>query len=140
MSNERDATDVALRALRHRDLSRRGLDERLARAGVEEDERRETIERLAETGLVSDERYARERARVLAKRGAGDDAIRVDLRRHGVERDLADSAVEELEPERERASRVFARRGGGERALRYLARNGFGREALEGLTESDSLH
>ena len=139
MSNERDATDVALRALRHRDLPRSGLDERLARAGVEADERRETIERLAETGLVSDERYARERARVLAERGAGDDAIRGDLRRHGVERDLADSAVEELEPEPERASRVFARRGGGEQALRYLARKGFGREALEGL-EPDSLH
>jgi regulatory protein len=139
MSSERDATDVALRALRHRDLSRSGLDERLARAGVDADERRETIERLAETGLVSDERYARERARVLAERGAGDDAIRVDLRRHGVERALADSAVEELEPEPDRASRVFARRGGGEQALRYLARKGFGREALEGL-ESDSLH
>ena len=82
MPRERDATEVALRALRHRDLSRRGLDERLARAGVELDERRATIDRLAETGLVSDERYARERARVLAERGTGDDAIRLDLRRH----------------------------------------------------------
>jgi regulatory protein len=137
---ERDATEVALRALKHRDLSRRGLEERLARAGVDPDARQETVERLAEAGLVSDERYAVERARVISGRGGGNNTIRADLRRQGVSRELADEVLAELEPEGERAARIFERRGGGERALRYLARKGYGRDVLDRLADADPLH
>ena len=132
-SAERDPREVALRALRRRDLSRRELDQRLARAGIAEAERAEEIERLADSGLVSDARYAEERARVLAARGSGDDAIRADLRRHGVSSEIAADALKALEPEADRAAQHFARRGGGDRALRYLTGKGFARETLEAL-------
>ena len=135
-----DAHEIALRALRRRDLSRLELDQRLRRAGVGEEERAETIERLVETGLVSDARYAEERARVLAARGCGDDAIRADLRRNGVKSDDVDAALETLEPEPDRAAAHFARRGAGDRALRYLAGKGFARDTLEALEVVDPLH
>ena len=79
-----DATELALRALRHRNRSRHELSRRLQRAGISPDEREATLDRLTEAGLVSDERYAEERARSLSQRGLGDALIRQDLRRQGV--------------------------------------------------------
>jgi regulatory protein len=128
-----DATELALRALRHRDRSRRELDQRLAKAGIEPAERAETLDRLAASGLVSDERFAAGRARSLAARGAGDDLIRTDLRRRGVASGTVEQAIAELEPEEARAAELHERRGGDAKALRYLAGKGFSRETLEGI-------
>jgi regulatory protein len=128
-----EATELALRALRHRDRSRSDLEERLKRAGVPEEERVEALDELTDAGLVSDDRFAQERARSLATRNAGDAFIRADLRRHGIADDLADHALQEIEPECERAARVFRQRGGGDRALRYLGGKGFSRDSLENL-------
>ena len=125
--------ELALRALSHRDRSRRELDRRLEQAGISVEERNATLDALAETGLLSDERFAEARARGLAAKNGGDLLIRNDLRRHGIDADLVGEILEGLEPERERAARIFRRRGGGERALRYLAGKGFARDSLESL-------
>ena len=125
--------ELALRALSHRDRSRRELDRRLEQAGISVEERNATLDALAETGLLSDERFAEARARGLAAKNGGDLLIRNDLRRHGIDADLVGEILEGLEPERERAARIFCRRGGGERALRYLAGKGFARDSLESL-------
>jgi regulatory protein len=127
------ATDVALRALTHRDRSRSALDGRLARAGVRAAERQETLDRAVEAGLVDDARYARSRAIALAERGAGDLFVLDDLERHGVASELARDAVSELEPEVSRAARIVAARGSSQRTLRHLAARGFTRESVEGL-------
>lgn len=134
-----DATELALRALRHRERSRRDLEERLERAGVPADQRAEALDELAAQGLVSDDRFAQERARGLAARNGGDAFIRADLRRHGITDDVATDALDELELEGDRAARIFRQRGGGERALRYLAGKGFSRESLECLTPGDPV-
>ena len=128
-----EAKELALRALSHRDRSRRELEQRLQRAGVPEDERDATLDVLAETGLQSDARFAEARARGLASKNAGDLLIRSDLRRHGIDPELAAEILDGLQPEPERAARIFERRGGGERALRYLAGKGFARDSLERL-------
>ncbi|HET8652752.1 MAG TPA: RecX family transcriptional regulator [Gaiellaceae bacterium] len=130
-----EARELALRALSHRDRSRRELERRLERAGVPADERTATLDALADTGLLSDERFAEARARGLAAKNAGDALIRNDLRRHGIEPDAIAELLEALEPESERAARIFRRRGGGDRALRYLAGKGFRRESLEPLVD-----
>jgi regulatory protein len=135
-----DATELALRALRHRSRSRHELSQRLQRAGISRDEREATLDRLTEAGLVSDERYAEERARSLAQRGMGDTLIRQDLRRQGVEHESVERAMAQLEPEDERAVRIFERRGGETRALRYLAGKGFSPEILDRLAGEDRLH
>jgi regulatory protein len=134
-----EATELALRALRHRDRSRRDLDRRLERAGVPAGDRMEALDGLAEAGLLSDARFAEARARALVERSAGDELIRRDLVQQGVDEEVVESVVAALPPEPERAERAFARRGGGAKALRYLAGKGFAPESLERLSE-DSLH
>ncbi len=133
------ARELALRALNHRDRSRRELEQRLERAGVAPDEREEALDELAATGLLSDARFAEARARGLAAKNAGDSLIRNDLRRHGIDRDAIDEIVEGLEPESSRAARIFERRGGGDRGRRYLAAKGFARESLEALVDDRVL-
>ena len=128
-----DATELALRALRHRNRSRHDIEQRLDRAGVTPDEREAVLDRLTESGLLSDERFAEERAQTLAQRGASDALIRHDLRRQGVEHAAVEHAVAQLEAEDERAVRLYAARGGGTKALRFLAGRGFAPETLERL-------
>ena len=121
-----EALQAAGRALRHRDLSRRRLAERLERA-VPPAAAAESLATLERAGLVDDARVARMRAESLAGRGYGDEAIRHRLRAEG----LPDEAVEELDPEVERARPLIERRGPGPRTARYLAARGFGEEAVE---------
>jgi regulatory protein len=130
-----EARELALRALNHRDRSRRELELRLGRAGIPLDERDETLDELAAAGLLSDARFAEARARGLAAKNGSDSLIRNDLRRHGIDRDEIAGILDGLEGEAERAARIFERRGGGDRALRYLAAKGFSRESLDPLID-----
>ena len=133
-----DATELALRALRHRNRSRSDVERRLDRAGIAPHERELTLNRLMEAGLLSDDRFAEERAQALAKRGASDALIRRD----GVDHSTVTHAIAQLEPEADRAARVFDRRGGGSTALRYLAARGFAADSLErlgGLDRPDAV-
>jgi SOS response regulatory protein OraA/RecX len=124
------AQEAALRALRHRDLSVRALEERLRTHGYSESERDETIDALVRTGLLDDSRFAESRARVLAGRGSGDALIRNDLAHAGVDVDVVESALATLAPEAERAQAVVERRGPGPTTARYLAAKGFSEDAV----------
>ena len=112
-------------------MSKRRLSERLEQAAIAPAVVEESIGVLARAGLVDDARFARNRAESLAGRGYGDEAIRDDLGRQGVPTEVAEDALEGLEPERERALRIAARRGPGAKTARYLASKGFGEGALE---------
>jgi regulatory protein len=126
-----EASTAAARTLARRDLPARELEARLERRGVAPTERRETVERLERAGAVDDARFARARAVALASRGWGDSAIHHDLEVRGVGPEVATVAVDELEPEMERAQGVAQRLGGGLKAARALARRGFGEDAIE---------
>jgi SOS response regulatory protein OraA/RecX len=126
-----EALGVATSALRHRDLSVRGLVDRLDRAGVSPAVQAESLAILGRAGLVDDSRFCRNRAAALAERGFGDDGIRHDLTSRGVAVELVEAALGELEPESERARRIVERRGSGPRTARYLAGKGFGEDAVE---------
>ena len=128
-----EARELALRALSHRDRSRRELELRLGRAGIPAEECDEALDELAAAGLLSDTRFAEARARGLAAKNASDSLIRNELRRQGIDREAIAEVLEGLEGEPERAARIFERRGGDDRALRYLAAKGFSRESLEPL-------
>ena len=127
------AAAVAVSALARRERSRADLDARLARAGVRDVERRETVERATRAGLVDDARFAAARAQQLAGRGAGDALVLADLAHHGVDDPIAREAVSQLEPEPLRAARIVRSRGRSPRTLRYLAARGFGEESLDHL-------
>jgi len=125
-----EALRVAGRALRHRDLSRRRLAERLEGA-VPPAAAAESLATLERAGLVDDGRVARSRAESLARRGYGDEAIRHRLLAEGLDEARVSEALTTLEPETDRARPLIERRGPGPRTARYLAGRGFGEEAVE---------
>jgi SOS response regulatory protein OraA/RecX len=122
----------ATRALRHADLSRRALDERLRARGASADAAAGALATLERAGLVDDERVAAARARALAGRGYGDAAIRADLERRRLDPAALEAALALLEPETERARRLVEERGSSPRTAGLLARRGFSAEAIEG--------
>ncbi|MBV8480460.1 MAG: RecX family transcriptional regulator [Actinobacteria bacterium] len=112
----------ATRALRHRDLSRQALAERLPAAG-----RDDAIETLERSGYLDDGRAAASRAEALASRGWGDEAIRLRLEQEGFAAEPLDGALAGLERESERARGFLA----GGRTARWLAARGFDVEPAE---------
>jgi SOS response regulatory protein OraA/RecX len=124
------AEAVALRSLRSRDRSRRGLEERLERASIAPAQRAETLGMLERTGLVDDARFAVGRAEALAARGYGDAAVEAALEREHVSAVQRAAALAALEPEVERAHRIVERRGRGVRTARLLASKGFAEDAV----------
>jgi regulatory protein len=132
-----EALAVATRALARREHSVRSLRDRLLRGGVAGDEADDALEELQRVGLLDDGRYARERARVLAERGKGDTAIRVDLEQAGVDAGEIEAALAELDPETERAARIVDRRGATVATARLLASRGFDEAVVEALVAQD---
>jgi SOS response regulatory protein OraA/RecX len=126
-----EALQVAGRALRHRDLSRRRLADRLERSAVPPAAAAESLAALESAGLIDDSRVAGLRARSLAERGYGDEAIRHRLLADGLADEVVSEALSGLDPEVERARPLIERRGTGPRTARYLAGRGFGEEAVE---------
>jgi regulatory protein len=120
----------AVRVLRHRDVSRRRLDERLQLRGASEAARRDALETLERAGVVDDARVAANRAASLAARGYGDAAIRFTLEGDGIASELIEEAVGALEPERERAEQFLGGGAPDAKALRRLAAKGFDVESL----------
>jgi regulatory protein len=133
-----DALGRAARALRSSDRTASELDRRLAKHGVRPRERAAAIETLARAGIVDDARFASGRAAALAARGRGDAAIRWELERAGVTEELAERALAELAPERERAERIAAEAGGGRRAALRLARRGFDPGTIADVLDSEA--
>jgi SOS response regulatory protein OraA/RecX len=125
-----EALGVAVHALRHRDLSRRRLQERLRRHGTRENDGEQALAALERAGLVDDARVAAARAENLAGRGYGDAAIRFALEREGFAAGHVGEAVAALEPESARARRLLEGHGGGPRAVRRLLARGFDPEGL----------
>lgn len=125
------ALDVALRALRYRDQSRRRLEQRLERRGTPTEAREDAIEALERGGLVDDTRVAAGRAQTLADRGYGDAAVRFTLEAEGLPEAVVVEALSDLEPEAERARRLLAARGETLKTLRWLAGKGFDTATLE---------
>jgi SOS response regulatory protein OraA/RecX len=124
------ALSAAARALRHRDLSRRRLDERLAERGARPEVRADALAALERAGLVDDARLAAARARSLAERGYGDAAIRFALEGEQLAPGLVEEVVGALEPERERVKTLLSDPVD-LKMLRRLAARGFAVETLE---------
>ena len=126
-----EALGIALRALRHRDLSRSRLEERLSRRGARAEAKTDALEALERAGLVDDGRVASSRAEALAARGYGDAAIRFKLEDEGLAAGLVAEALAGLEPEAVRAGKLLDHRGRGPASVRWLASRGFDPGSLE---------
>jgi regulatory protein len=126
-----EALGAATRALARRDRSVGGLAEYLSRRGIGRAERAEAVERLGEIGYLDDARFAIRRARSLAERGFGDDAVRFELEREGVAAEQIEAAVAALTAERERALSVLRGSRSALAGIRKLAAKGFSADSIE---------
>jgi regulatory protein len=126
-----EALDAAARALARRDRSIAELDAGLEQRGVRPSERAAAVETMARLGYVDDERMAVDRARNMASRGFGDEAIRFDLDARGIDPDLIAAAIDRLDPEAERARTIVDLSESDLKATRTLAAKGFSTETIE---------
>jgi len=130
-----EAVAAGARVLARRGHSEQAVREALERKGIREAERNEAVATLRRHGALDDERFAHARAAALAERGLGDAAITFRLQRDGIGPEFLGAALAALEPERDRAVRLAARRGAGARTARWLAARGFERESIEAAIE-----
>jgi regulatory protein len=128
------AMNRALHFLGYRARSRSEVRERLRRYGYGEETVRAVIGRLEELGYLDDEEFARTVVREKARR-YGPRRVSADLRRSGVDTELAQGIVEEefaerseVEAARSAAARRYNRRGSDAEARRvygFLMRRGY---------------
>jgi len=116
---EQVARTILLDQLTGRARSRKELSDKLRSKDVPEDLATRVLDRFEEVGLVDDEAFARswvagrQSAKGLARR-----ALAQELRRKGVDDEVAREALDELEPEQEeQAARTLVRK-----KLRSLSR------------------
>lgn len=98
------ARAVVLRLLTGAPKSRSELAKALRRKDCPDDVAEAVLDRFAEVGLVDDEAYARSFVRSKqAGRGLARRALSHELRHKGVDEEIAQAVLEEVEPEDERA-------------------------------------
>lgn len=96
------ARAIALRMLTGAPRSRSQLAEAMARKDVPDDVAARVLDRFTEVGLVDDADYARLLVRSRhADRGLARRALAQELRRKGIEDEIAVEALDELDPEQE---------------------------------------
>jgi len=138
-----EAVAAGSHVLARRDHSEQAVRAALERKGIGASEREEAVATLRRHGALDDERFAHARAAALADRGLGDAAIAFRLERDGIEPTSVEAALAALEPERDRAVRLTARRGATAKTARWLAARGFAAESVEsalaGVADEDGL-
>lgn len=132
------AREIALRQLTVRARTRVELTRALARRNVPEEATQQVLDRLAEVGLVDDAAFARDWLAAGGRRLKSRRALLAELAEKGVDRDIVDAAVTELDGDHDEAvARAFAERKartlvGLDPQVQYrrlagaLARRGFG--------------
>ncbi|MFK5584403.1 MULTISPECIES: regulatory protein RecX [unclassified Serinicoccus] len=150
------ARRVVLRQLAMGPRTRRQLEDKLRDKGCDPVVGAQVLDRMGEVGLVDDEAYAEMYVRSKQEtKGLAASALRHELRQKGVADEVVDAALEEIDPEHERAQAqaLVARRARSLRGLDretqtrrlagFLARKGYSsgvsyqviREALDALPE-----
>ena len=135
----RKALSLAAAMLGRRSLSESQLRQKLLDKQVEEDAADWAVERMQEYGFVDDAAYAAMKAQALADRGYGPRRIVQELRRRGIERDLAEQAGADVQREDGQLLQFFTRRFAGARpdgaerqkAWAALYRRGFGTAEID---------
>ena len=100
----------ALELLSRRPYSRREIYDKLLRRGASEQSAEDCVEWLSEHGFLDDGEYAGAVARHYSAKGYGAGRIKSELRRRGVERELADETLAELGENTEKLDAYIARR------------------------------
>jgi regulatory protein len=126
-----EALEAAVRTVSRHDVSARRLRQRLDARGIASPEAEAAVETLSSAGVVDDERLARARARSIADRGWGDEAIAARLEQEGLPSETVTRAIAELPTEHERAAALVTAEPDRQAAWRLLGRRGFAAETVE---------
>jgi SOS response regulatory protein OraA/RecX len=126
-----EALEAAVRTVSRRDMSTRRLQQRLGARGIASPEAAAAVKALASAGAVDDQRLAQARARSIADRGWGDEAIAARLEQEGLPPEAVTRAIAELPTEHERAAALVAGEADRRAAWRLLGRRGFAPETVE---------
>ncbi|WP_240643933.1 regulatory protein RecX [Antribacter gilvus] len=119
------ARETLLRILTAAPKSRRELEQNLARKGFPEHVVTPVLDRFGEVGLVDDVSYADTLVRTRhAEKGMARRAIASELKRRGIDEDVASDALDQLDPdeEREAGARLATKLVGRTRGLQRDAR------------------
>lgn len=135
----RKAVSLAAAMLGRRSLSEHQLRQKLLEKQLSEEETDWAVARMKEYGVIDDAAYAAMKAQALADRGYGERRIAQELRRRGIDRELALQACQQVSRAEDQLMEFFARRFGGERpdgaarqkAWAALYRKGFGTEEID---------
>jgi regulatory protein len=109
---EDEAPAIPLRLLTSSPRSRAQLAEAMARKDVPDEVAARVLDRFTEVGLIDDVEYARMVVRTRhAERGLSRRAIAVELRRRGIDDEVAGDALEQVDADdEESAARTLVRR------------------------------
>lgn len=128
------ARERALRLLARREHSARELTSKLRQRGAEPEIAEAAVARLEDSGIQSDQRYTEARVRQRAGQGYGPLRIRAELAQAGIDREAAETALQEQAADWAAQARALVQRRfpkAGEdrnealRAWRWLAGRGF---------------
>ena len=132
----------ALSLLDKRDYSRKMLIDKLTEKETSPEDAAEIADWLVSLGVVDDSRYAALVVRHYGRKGYGPLRVREELYRRGIDRELWDSALEELEESGDLVRTLIEKRLRGscapedmERVRIYLLRRGFTREEVRSAFE-----
>lgn len=131
------AKAAAARMIGSRALSKQELTRRLVKKGSDAADAQAAADWLEEIGAVDDENYAAALVRHYGGKGYGPARVREELRRRGVDRELWDSALEEMPEAAEILDKLLRKRGDlsdpkeRRRASDALLRRGFGWEQVK---------
>ena len=104
------AKSRALKILNARPMSEKEMRDRLTEKGESPENAVSCVEWLCEMGLINDESYAGTVVRHYAAKGYGVSRIRQELSRHGVPRDLWDTALEQMPGQDDKLERFIRAR------------------------------
>lgn len=107
------ARAIVLRQLTMAPRSRKQLSDKLAQRGCDPDVADAVLDRMAEVGLIDDEAYARMLVRSQqVGRGLASRALAQELRKKGVDDEVARATLDEVDPEeeKERARALVAKK------------------------------
>ncbi|MBQ5398710.1 MAG: regulatory protein RecX [Ruminococcus sp.] len=109
-SNEKRAKEKALWLISYRDHSKKELTEKVRKTS-DDDSARKAVERMEELGLVDDEKFARRYAEELIfTKHLSIKGARYKLTEKGIDRELADEILEELDPDPREHIRIIVER------------------------------
>lgn len=108
MDSNSKALEYAGRALSYRMLSEKQLRDKILQKGFSEENAEYVIEKLRRYGVVNDEEYCEGLIRTYKAKGYGKRRIAQKLRESGIDRETADTGLEDFEPDHDKMQKYIS--------------------------------